>query len=226
MNTKYGAVSRRELLELALGFGGYALCTTASATTASATNRTFTPPMTQGPFYPERKPLDQDADLTRTRGQAGHAQGGVVHVTGRVLNEKGEPVAGARIEVWQANAAGRYTHSSDPNTAPLDPNFTGYGVMRTDREGHYSFKTIKPGSYPGLTTGVRAPHVHFDVAGNVNRLITQMFFPNEPTNATDRLFLDVRPERRGTLLARVGQPTKNLEPNSTVAVWDIVLMTG
>jgi protocatechuate 3,4-dioxygenase beta subunit len=227
MNTKCNELSRRELLEIAVGLGGCTLCATASTTVAHAQERTFTQPMVQGPYYPQRKPRDQDADLTTIRGGSGRALGQIVHVTGRVVNENGEPVSGARIEVWQANARGRYTHPSDPNPAPVDPNFTGYGVVRAGRDGHYSFTTIKPGAYPGLIQGrLRAPHIHFDVGGKVNRLITQMFFPDQPENETDALLQAVPAGQRDTLIARISGPTKNLEPDSIVAVWDIVLMTG
>ena len=226
MNKKYSVLSRRELLELAVGFGGYALCGSAGSAAAWAQERTFTQPLVQGPFYPQIKPRDRDPDLTTTAKGSARALGQVVHVTGRVLNVKGEPVSGARIEVWQANARGRYTHQSDPNPAPLDPNFTGYGVVTTNRDGHYSFKTVKPGPYPGSIRGVRAPHIHFDVSGKVNRLITQMFFQDQPENERDALLQAVRGGRRDTLIARISPPTKNLEPDSIVAVWDVVLMTG
>lgn len=219
-------LSRRELLELAMGFGGAALCGLATPAIAGELAYRFTPPLTYGPFYPQVKLAEQDSDLTRVAGASARAQGQIVHVTGRVLNQKGEPVVGARVELWQANAHGRYMHGSDENTAPLDPNFQGFGALETDRDGHYSFKTIKPGAYPGLIAGLRTPHIHFDVYGKVDRLVTQMFFPDQPENAKDAILQDIRGGRQDLVTARIQPPTKELEPDSIVALWDIVLITG
>ena len=85
---------------------------------------------------------------------------------GRVLNIKGEPVRGAKLEVWQANAHGRYTHPADMNTAPLDANFEGFALLKTDAEGRYKFKTIKPGAYPTGSNTMRPPHIHFRLSGH------------------------------------------------------------
>jgi len=132
--------------------------------------------------------LDHDADLTRVAGRAAGAKGQVIELTGRILNRQGMPVAGAQVELWQANAAGRYRHPSDDNAAPLDPAFDGYARIATDAGGHFRFLTVKPGGYNGGRRGYRTPHLHFDVAGRINRLVTQMYFPDEPrTNATDQL---------------------------------------
>src|SRR3981189_507177 len=102
-----------------------------------------TPDQILGPFYP-LKELPQTADLTRVPGRPGRAEGQVINVMGRVLNLAGRPVRDATGEVWQANTHGRYTHPSDPNPSPLDPNFEGSAVVTTDGEGRYHFKTIKP----------------------------------------------------------------------------------
>lgn len=136
-----------------------------------------------GPFYPRVKPRDRDADLTRVRGHHQPAAGQVVQLGGRVTNVKGEPVRSARIEIWQANTHGRYAHPSDPNTQlSLDPDFQGYALLRTDNEGRYRFRTIKPGPYPTARGDMRAPHIHFEVEGQIDRKVTQIFFPNEPLN--------------------------------------------
>ena len=133
-----------------------------------------TPDQVMGPFYPLTKPLDRGADLTTIPGKPGRAHGQVIHLMGRVLDMKGKPVAGARVEIWQANTHGRYVHPSDTNPAPLDPNFEGFGVQITDREGRYRFKTIKPDGYPTHIPGwKRPPHIHFDVTGKVDKLVTQ-----------------------------------------------------
>jgi protocatechuate 3,4-dioxygenase, beta subunit len=211
-------MSRRGLL----GISGAAWLGTTGRSQAADLRRT--PAQVLGPFYPLEKPLDQDADLTLVRGRKQRAAGQVVHVVGRVLNAHGEPVSGARIEVWQANTHGRYTHPSDRNTQPLDPNFEGFASLETDGEGRYRFKTIKPGAYPGGGT-MRAPHIHFDVRGRVNRLVTQMYFPGEPLNDGD-VFMSTSREFRSLLVADVGKPTADLEPDSLLARWDIVLEQG
>lgn len=224
MNT-VGRVSRRRVLEMSAAAGGLALLGNAGALLAKTPMPGRTPAQILGPFYPVLKPLDQDADLTVVRGRTGRALGLPLHVTGRVLNMKGKPVDGARIEIWQANAAGRYTHPSDRNQAPLDPNFEGYALLKTDAEVRYRFKTIKPGAYPGDSGTMRPPHIHFDVAGKINRIVTQMYFAGEPLNDTDR-FLQTAGANRGRLLVALEPPARDLEPESRLIRWDIVLDEG
>jgi protocatechuate 3,4-dioxygenase beta subunit len=103
----------------------------------------------------------------------------VLNVIGRVLNLAGEPVRTAKVEVWQANAYGRYTHPSDPNPAPLDPNFEGSAVLTTDSEGQYRFKTIAA-AYPAGPNRMRPAHIHFQVSGRQDKIVTQMYFENDP----------------------------------------------
>jgi protocatechuate 3,4-dioxygenase, beta subunit len=217
-------ISRRTLLHLLVTSGIAGLGVNLADLLASDM-RPETPNLVVGPFYPLLKPLDRDADLTRVRGHRGRAAGQVIDVSGRVLNRNGEPVRGARIELWQANSHGRYAHPSDPNTAaPLDPDFQGFALQVTDRDGRYRFKTIKPGAYPGQGgSRMRAPHLHFDIQGRVDRKVTQMFFPDEPLNAQDRLFLDV-PRDRQTLIATVA--SRASETNELALTWDITLAQG
>jgi protocatechuate 3,4-dioxygenase beta subunit len=213
-----GMLSRRDVLWL------LAAGTTGAARAFAGDARPATPNLTAGPFYPVRKPVDRDADLTVVRGRRGKAKGQVIHVTGRVLDRGGAPHAGVRIEIWQANAAGRYTHPSDRNPAPLDPSFEGYAVQVTDREGRYHFKTIRPGGYPG-EFGTRTPHIHFDVTGKADRKVTQMFFPGEPLNEQDGLFRNVRGD--ASLLVATALPADpEHEPESLYFQWDIVLPRG
>jgi len=183
-----------------------------------------TPLQTIGPFYPVERPLDQDADLTRIKGKSGHAQGELLYVMGRVLNLKGEPVRGARIEIWQANAKGKYNHAGDDNPAPLDPNFEGYALLKTDTEGRYQFKTIKPGAYPISAQQMRTPHIHFDVAGAKTRIVTQMYFPGDPQNEKDSIFTET--EGREALIAKVLPADKSVEPEARMVVWDVMLTWG
>ena len=182
-----------------------------------------TPNLVTGPFYPQIKPREQDADLTKLRGHGQRAAGQVVHVHGRVLNARGEALRNVRIEIWQANANGRYAHDSDPNIkAPLDPHFQGYAVLRTDNDGKYRFTTIKPGPYPAARGDMRAPHIHFDIQGRVDRKVTQLFFPGEALNDQDRhLRSALHPEG---LIARVSPSVSG--PSELLAEWDIILATG
>jgi len=217
------AVSRRHMLGLALGAGGLAVSGRFGPAFAEALKQT--PGAILGPFYPVLRRVEQSADLTVVPGKPGRASGELIYVMGRVLNVDGQPVRGARVELWQANARGRYTHPSDTNPAPLDPNFEGFAVQMTDAEGRYRFKTIKPGAYPATDTWMRPPHLHFEVTGKVNRLITQMYFPGEPLNDKDVLLQQLRQNRDGAL-AKVLPPTADVELESRLVVWDIVLDKG
>jgi len=208
---------------MAVAVGGLAMAGGVRAVFAQALRRT--PDQILGPFYPVVKPLDQDADLTTIAGKPGRAEGQVLHVMGRVVNVAGQPVHGARVEIWQANTYGRYTHPSDTNPAPLDPHFEGFAVLTTDADGRYRFKTIKPGAYPAGPDRMRPPHIHFEVTGTSNRLVTQMYFAGEPLNDTDP-FLQGAGANRERLIVPLGPPTPDLEPDARVAVWDIILEQG
>ncbi len=154
------------------------------------------------------------------------AQGQLLYLMGQVLNIKGTPVKGVQVEIWQANAAGRYDHPSDPNPAPLDPNFQGYGIAVTDAEGRYRFKTIKPGAYPVMQGWDRPPHVHFELTGRIDRQTTQMWFPDDPLNGQDRMFTVLPPGARQKLTCKIEAPTGPLEPDSKIAVFSIVVPNG
>ena len=188
-------------------------------------NLRLTPEQIMGPFYPVLKPLDRDADLTVVKGKKGKAQGQVIQLMGRVLNAKGEPVKGARLELWQANTHGRYMHPADVNPAPLDPNFEGFSIQTTDAEGRYRFKTIRPGAYPinAMNPGEKRPaHIHFDIIGANSRLVTQMYFPDDPLNENDPLFKELG-DSRSAAIGKVLPPTKDVEPDSLIVMWDVVL---
>ena len=177
-----------------------------------------------GPFYPVRLPADQDADLTIIAGKDARALGQVLYVSGRVTNVRGEPVVDAELEIWQANAAGRYIHPADQNPAPIDPNFEGYAKIRTGPDGSYRIKTVKPGAYPAAPGWTRPPHIHFDVKGRASRLVTQMYLEGEELNGKDKLLQGA--SRKEGLIARYSAPSNPQEPNALVAVWDIVLIAG
>jgi protocatechuate 3,4-dioxygenase beta subunit len=135
-------------------------------------------------------------NLSEVNGQ--RALGQLLEIKGKVMDEDGSPIAGAVIELWQANAAGRYVHKMDDHKAPLDPNFIGQGRLVTNEAGEYEFFTIKPGGYPVLPSGWwwRPPHIHFSILSVswLDRYMTQVFFPGEPLNETDLLYKGI-PDR-------------------------------
>jgi protocatechuate 3,4-dioxygenase beta subunit len=137
-----------------------------------------------GPIFGPGAVAAGDDDLTRNAGTGGEAVGERVIITGRVLDENEQPVPNTLIEIWQANAAGRYRHPIDDHNAPLDPNFTGCGRCLTDDRGEYRFLTIKPGAYPWRNhpNAWRPAHIHLSLFGPsfVTRLVTQLFFPGDP----------------------------------------------
>ena len=213
-------LSRREILKMSAVVAGSAV----TFSTASAATLAFTPPQILGPFYP-LKELAHNSDLTRVPGRSGRAAGQVLNVMGRVLNLEGEPVGNAEVEVWQANSYGRYTHPSDTNRAPLDPNFEGSAILTTDSEGRYRFKTIKPAAYPAGPNFIRPAHIHFQVSGRQDRLVTQMYFENDPHNDKDP-FLNSVGGLKGRLITKLVDPTPEFERDSKMAIFDIVLFKG
>ncbi len=143
-----------------------------------------------GPVFGQDMVRESDRDLTAQH--AGEPLGERIVISGRLLDEGAKPVRGALIEVWQANAAGRYKHKMDQHRAPLDPNFSGFGRTLTDAEGRYKFISIKPGAYPwgNHANAWRPAHVHFSIfgAGLLSRLVTQMYFPGDPLLAYDPIY--------------------------------------
>ena len=170
-----------------------------------------TPEQTLGPFYPSVLPEDRDADLLVIKGRADRAQGTVLHLTGRVIDTSGAPVADALVEIWQSDAYGRYLLPKDGAPGQRDPNFQGYGRARTDAAGAYRFRTIRPVPY-----GPRPPHIHFQVTHpSFCSLVTQMYVVGEPgrenpayfggQHVRDTLSVTLRPaagEEAGALSAR------------------------
>lgn len=174
-----------------------------------------TPAQTMGPFYPVRLPPDSDADLTRVQGRSQRALGQVIEVFGRVLDAGGAPLPGAKVEIWQANAVGRYDHPGDNNRAPLDPNFQGFGTIAADTEGRYRFRTIKPAPYSGRTA-----HIHYQIGAGRRQLVTQLYFPGEP-NERDSVFRGLRDPASVTAKS-VPLPADG-EAGALAFVFDIVL---
>ncbi len=150
-----------------------------------------------GPVFGHERIAPADADLTRQH--PGEPLGERIIVAGRVLDEDGRPVRNTLIEVWQANAAGRYQHKNDTHDAPLDPNFTGTGRTMTDEQGRYRFVTIRPCAYPWRNhpNAWRPAYIHFALFGNAfaTRLVTQMYFPGDPLLAFDPIYNSVPDEQ-------------------------------
>lgn len=184
--------------------------------------RRRTPDQILGPFFPTGQTLVPHSDLTSVKGLKGRPQGEIIEVTGRVLNLASEPVCGVPVTIWQANSFGRYAHTNDTNPAPLDLNFVGCVGIRSDSNGVYRIKTVKPGAYPAGPDWLRPPHIHFEVHGQSERLVTQMYFPDEPLNAFDRLLnAALHPD----LLVATCLSSEN-PAGSRVLNFDIVLSRG
>jgi protocatechuate 3,4-dioxygenase beta subunit len=194
--------SRRALAkQIAAVAGGISILSS-----AAAKNLLLTPRQTEGPFYPPGPHAETDVDLTLLEGHTESAAGDVILVRGRVTDSKGSPLQGARVDIWQTNNAGRYTHPKDQNPAPLDPHFQGIGIAHTDADGWYGFKTIMPAAYPlsflpGSNGGWRARHIHFKVAHeSTSKLTTQMYFEGDPLLEQDGPFNSISEEERKLLL--------------------------
>jgi protocatechuate 3,4-dioxygenase, beta subunit len=167
-----------------------------------------------GPVFGDDAVGELDHDLTRQH--AGEPLGERIVVSGRVLDGNGRPIRDSLLEIWQANAAGRYVHEADRHPAPLDPNFTGAGRCLTDREGNYRFVTVKPGAYPWRNhpNAWRPAHIHLSVFGRAftNRLVTQMYFPGDPLFDADPIFQSVRdPKARARLISALDWETTTPE---------------
>jgi len=185
-----------------------------------------TAPQTSGPFYPAHDRPDEDPDLTHVEGRPDRATGEIVYVRGRVLDQACKPVAGALVEIWQANSSGRYDHEQDAgNPRPLDPNFQSWAEMLTDKDGGFRFKTIKPGAYPADDSGwIRPPHIHFRVSRRgYHELITQMYFAGEPLNERDRIREALDPEDRERVTVAFQPAGADAESGSRLGLFDITL---
>ena len=177
-----------------------------------------------GPLLGEGRVTQQDADLTRQHD--GEPQGQRIIVHGRVLDSDGRPVPNTLVEVWQANAGGRYRHVVDNWPSPIDPNFTGLGRTLSDGQGRYEFTTIKPGAYPwgNHHNAWRPAHIHFSLFGTAftQRLVTQMYFPDDPLFVQDPIFNAIPEAARHLAISRFDY--ERTEDNWALGFqWDIVL---
>ena len=189
-------IHRRTIIKAGAGIAASAVTARAFADPSKPT-----PANPEGPFYPKHQQIDKDTDLTMIHGHTERAQGEVIRVSGQVLDEMGNPVEGALVDIWQANSHGRYHHEDDTSSAPEDPNFQGWGMVKTDAEGRYAFTTIKPGAYKVDGNWRRPPHIHYKVSRRgYHELTTQMYFAGESLNESDRLLRSVAVEDRDLLV--------------------------
>jgi protocatechuate 3,4-dioxygenase beta subunit len=178
-----------------------------------------TPPLTEGPFYPDKLPLDTDNDLIIVNDAVTPAVGEITHLTGRVLSQSGEPIRNAFVEIWQVDNNGSYLHSGSSNRDKLDSHFQGYGRFLTDAEGHYYFRTIKPVPYPG-----RCPHIHFAVSRNGRRVLTtQLLIKGHPQNDRDGVTREVSDPKLRELIMSDFAPIKDSKIGELSARFDLVL---
>lgn len=216
-------MTRRAMLQV--GLGAAAGATTGGLfANASGDGACETPAQTEGPFYPKHEQADKDLDLTLIQGHTERAQGEVVYVSGQVLGDDFKPVPGALVDVWQANVHGRYHHEDDPNTAPLDEHFQGWGQIKADDQGRYSFKTIIPGAYPAENDWMRPPHIHFKVSKRgYHELTTQMYFAGHALNEKDAILQELPEAERGKVVVAFAEGTAEDEADAKRGAFNIML---
>jgi len=207
---------RRFLSRLA---SGVLVAVSAGPAFAEEMDRVRTPRQTEGPFYPDRLPLDRDNDLIVVSGGLTPAVGQVTHLSGRILDARGGPIRGAVIEIWQVDNNGAYLHTQDPHAGRRDRNFQGYGRFETGSTGEYRFRTIKPVAYPG-----RTPHIHVKVSrGGEELLTTQCYVRGEPQNARDGVLRGIRdPAARESVIVSF-DPVSGSKIGELAARFDVVL---
>jgi protocatechuate 3,4-dioxygenase, beta subunit len=178
-----------------------------------------TPRQTEGPFYPNRLPLDTDNDLIIINDQLTPAVGEITHLSGRILDARGEPLRNALVEIWQVDGNGAYLHSGSANHDKRDTHFQGFGRFLTGSTGEYYFRTIKPVPYPG-----RTPHIHYAVKlKGEKKLVTQCYIKGEPGNARDGLLNAIRdPKARESVIVDFA-PIPGSRAGELAARFDIVL---
>jgi len=206
------------------GFLGSAAFATALFTVrgAFADELTRTPPQTEGPFYPNKLPLDTDNDLIIVNDGITPAVGEITHLTGRILDAAGSPVKNALVEIWQCDGKGVYLHTGDSGKKQdqQDKNFQGFGRFLTASSGEYYFRTIKPVLY----TGRAAPHIHFKIKkGGKELLCTQCYIKGYPGNTQDGVYRGIRGEKARAAVDVEFTPIKASKIGELAAKWDIVL---
>jgi protocatechuate 3,4-dioxygenase beta subunit len=207
-------LNRRNALRGGLSLGALALF----APGVFAEELARTPRLTEGPFYPDKLPLDTDNDLLLVNDAITPAVGDITHLTGRVRSASGEPVRGVVVEIWQVDNKGVYLHTADSGRRQRDANFQGFGRCATSGKGEYYFRTVKPVPYPG-----RTPHIHVRVKkGNRELLTTQLFIKGHPQNNRDGIFRAIKADERDLVLVDF-KSIKESRIGELAAQFDIVL---
>ena len=213
-NRHIGLHTRRQFARY-LSFGAAML----AGSGAFADELMQTPDMTEGPFYPDKLPLDTDNDLLVVNDAITPGIGEITHLSGRILSESGEPVRNAFVEIWQCDNNGSYLHSGSSNRTKYDTNFQGYGRFLTDAKGQYYFRTIKPVPYPG-----RTPHIHFAISQNGQRLLTtQMLIKGHEQNERDGVFRQLTDEKLRNLVMTDFVPINGSKIGELAANFDLIL---
>jgi protocatechuate 3,4-dioxygenase beta subunit len=214
MSISYSFCTRRGFL------GGLALGAMAfTRPGAFADELVRTPRQTEGPFYPDKLPLDTDNDLLIINDSITPALGEITHLSGKILDVRGEPIRNALVEIWQVDRNGAYLHSASGNRALRDVNFQGFGRFLTASTGEYYFRTIKPVPYPG-----RAPHIHFAVKlKGRDKFTTQCYVKGEPGNARDFVLRAIRDSKARDSVIVDFAPVKGSRIGELAARFDIVL---
>jgi len=218
MNDLEFYLSRRTLLRGAISASVLALFTPG----VFAEQLSRTPPLTEGPFYPDKLPLDQDNDLIIINNSTTPAVGEITHLTGRVLDTRGDPIKDVEMEIWQCDAKEVYLHTRDsiPKAAQRDKNFQGFGRFAVGSTGEYRFRTIKPVPYPDRP----APHIHFKIKkGNRELLTSQFFIAGFPGNSKDGVFRGLRDPIDRELVSVDFKPIKESKIGELSARIDIVI---
>ena len=214
MSEQYTNFTRRHFLGAA-AFGSLAL----GAAGAFTEELARTPPQTEGPFYPDKLPLDTDNDLIVVNDGVTPAVGEITHLTGRILDARGEPVRNAMVEIWQCDNNGAYLHTRTVNRDKRDGNFQGFGRFLTGSGGQYYFRPIKPVRYPG-----RAPHIHFMVKlKGQDNFTTQCYIKGDPQNERDFIFRALPDTKSKDLLCVDFQPMTASKIRELAANFEIVL---
>jgi protocatechuate 3,4-dioxygenase beta subunit len=188
---------------------------------AEELSRVRTPAQTEGPFYPDKLPLDTDNDLIIVNNSITPAVGKITHLSGKVLDVRGNPVRNALVEIWQVDSKGAYLHSRSGNRSRRDPNFQGFGRFLTGSSGEYYFRTVKPVAYPG-----RTPHIHFKIRkGDREVLTTQCYVKGEAGNKRDFILQSIRDAKARESVIVDFAPVKGSRIGELAAKFDIVLGT-
>ena len=219
--TDLDRILRRQFLG-SLATGAAAIAGTSAFWTvrgAFADELVRTPPQTEGPFYPDKLPLDTDNDLIVVNDNLTPAVGQISHLLGRILDHKGEPVRNALVEIWQVDNSGAYIHTQDPAHSHFDSNFQGYGKFLTGSAGEYYFRTIKPVEYTG-----RCPHIHVKVRKAGKELLTTQFYiKGEARNMRDGIYRSIRDPKAREAVTIAFSPLKGSRIGELAARGDVVL---